>query len=159
MHLGMLLHSNPFKKRAKKAEITGKVLADLIFSKKLGNCCISLIGFSLGTRVICYCLKRLKKLGGKVHDVILLGGAAPCREEVWSKCKGAVSGRLINAYSKTDKILSHCYTVSNLEKAIGNYPIEVEGIENFDVTEIATGHLQYREVLDLVLHQIEHNTI
>ena len=48
----MLINDNPFKKRSKKAEITGKLLAELIASKKLGNSCISLIGFSLGTRVI-----------------------------------------------------------------------------------------------------------
>ena len=64
---------------------------------------------------------------------------------------------MINTYSKTDKILSNLYTLSTLEKAIGNWPIEADGIENYDVTDIATGHLKYREVLDLVLRKIEYN--
>ena len=156
-HLLMLINDNPFKKRSKNAEITGKLLAELIASKKLGNSCISLIGFSLGTRVIFWCLRKLKKLGCSVHDVILLGGAAPCDNEKWKICKSVVSGRLINTYSKTDKILSNLYTLSTLEKAIGNWPIEADGIENYDVTDIATGHLKYREVLDLVLRKIEYN--
>lgn len=156
-HLGMIFLNNPFKKRARKAELTGRVLADLIVSLKLGNSCVSLLGFSLGTRVIYFCLQRLQEIGCHVHDVILLGGAAPCNSTMWKLCKNAVAGRLINTYSKTDKILSRLYAISKLEKAIGNWPIEVEGIENFDVTDIATGHLKYREVLDLILQKVEYN--
>lgn len=156
-HLTMLYRSNPFKKRAKKAETTGYVLADLIASKKLGNACVSLVGFSLGTRVIFYCLQRLIELNVKVHDVLLLGGAAPCDIKLWEDCRKVVGGRLINTYSKTDKILSRLYAISRLEKAIGNYPIEVEGIENYDVTEEASGHLMYRECLDKVLEKVEYN--
>lgn len=155
-HLAMLFTVNPFKKRAKKAETTGYVLADLIYSKMLGNACISLIGFSLGTRVIYYCLQRLHDLGCKVHDVLLLGGAAPLDLETWQKCRKTVTGRLINTYSKTDKILSRLYSLSRLEKAIGNFPLEIEGVENFDVTEIASGHLKYRESLDKILTKVEY---
>lgn len=155
-HLAMLLTVNPFKKRAKKAETTGYVLADLIHSKMLGNACISLVGFSLGTRVIYFCLQRLQELGCQVHDVLLLGGAAPLNVEIWKKCRKTVTGRLINTYSKTDKILSRLYSLSRLEKAIGNWPLEVEGVENFDVTEIASGHLKYRESLDKILSKLEY---
>ena len=157
-HLAMIFASNPFKKRARKAEITGYVLADLIMSMKLGNACVSLIGFSLGTRVIYFCLQRLQKMNYCVHDVILLGGAAPCDLKTWRLCRKAVTGRLINTYCKTDKILSRLYALSKLEKAIGNWPIDVQGIENYDITEIATGHLMYREVLHLVLQRVAYNS-
>ena len=155
-HLAMIMTSNPFKKRAKKAETTGYVLADLIASKRLGNACINLVGFSLGTRVIYFCLQRLQVLGCKVHDVLLLGGAAPLDLNTWKGCKGVVAGRLINTYSRTDKILSQLYSISRLEKAIGNWPLMVDGVENYDVTEEASGHLKYRENLDKILTKIDY---
>jgi Protein of unknown function (DUF726) len=158
IHLAGLLQSNPFKKRAKKAEITGNLLADTIIAKKLGNCCISLIGFSLGTRVIYYCLQRLQEKGYFVHDVILLGGAAPCDQDKWNLCRKAVTGRFVNNYSKTDKVLSLLYSLSKLEKAIGNWPLNVYNAENYDMTDIATGHLKYRETLDSILEKIGYNT-
>ena len=156
-HLAMIFANNPFKTRARKAKVTGKILAKLIASKRLGDACITLIGFSLGTRVIYYCLRKLSQLKCSVHDVILLGGAAPCKLEKWKICRNVAAGRLINAYSKTDKLLSKLYAISRLEKAIGNWPIEVNGIENYDVTDIATGHLKYSQVLDLILKEIEYN--
>ena len=155
-HLAMIMTSNPFKKRAKKAETTGYVLADLIASKRLGNACINLVGFSLGTRVIYFCLQRLQELGCKVHDVLLLGGAAPLDLSTWKGCKGVVAGRLINTYSKTDKVLSQFYSISRLEKAVGNWPLLVDGVENYDVTEEASGHLKYRENLDKILMKIDY---
>ena len=110
----MFLTVNPFKKRAKKAETTGYVLSDLIHSKRLGNPCISLVGFSLGTRVIYFCLQKLQDSGSKVYDVLLLGGAAPLNVEILKKCSKMVTGRLINTYSKTDKILLRLYSLSRL---------------------------------------------
>lgn len=68
-----------------------------------------------------------------------------------------MTGRLINTFSKTDKILSKLYSLSKLEKAIGNHPIDVQGIENYDVTSIASGHLKYRENLEFILQKVEYN--
>jgi hypothetical protein len=155
-HLAWLFSSNPFKKRAKKAETTGYVLADLIASKRLGNACVNLVGFSLGTRVIYFCLQRLREIGCCVNDVLLLGGAAPLDVKVWEQCKDVVTGRLVNTFSKTDKVLSKLYSISRLEKAIGNWPLMVKGVENFDVTDEASGHLKYRENIDKILVKIDY---
>ena len=46
-------------------------------SPDLSQKTISLIGFSLGARVIFSCLKELVSKNFTVHDVFLLGGAAP----------------------------------------------------------------------------------
>lgn len=153
------LSNNSFKKSAKQAEVTGIILARLISQKIFGDACISLVGFSLGTRVIYSCLQELDRLSiHQIHDVILLGGAAPLNLKNWEICRSVVKGRLINAYSKTDKILSILYTFSIFEKPIGNNEIPVEGIENFDVTHLASGHKKYRKTLDRILELIKYNT-
>ncbi|CAG9326101.1 unnamed protein product [Blepharisma stoltei] len=152
------LKNNTFKKSAKQAEKTGIILAHFIADKLFGNACISLIGFSLGTRVIYSCLLELAKMNLKIiHDVTLLGGATPLILENWALCRSVVTGRLINCYSKTDKILSICYTCTTFEKPIGNHEIPIENIENYNVTDFASGHSNYREVLDRILTLIKYN--
>ncbi|CAG9326100.1 unnamed protein product [Blepharisma stoltei] len=152
------LKNHSFKQSAKQAEITGIILAHFIANKVFGNACISLIGFSLGTRVIYSCLLELAKMNLKIiHDVTLLGGAAPLNIENWVLCRSVVSGRMVNTYSKTDKILSLLYTFSIFEKPIGNYEIPIENFENYNVTDLASGHTKYREVLDRILALIKHN--
>lgn len=57
-----------------------------------------------------------------------------------------------------DKILSILYMASNYERAIGSKRLEIDGIENFDVTDVALGHLTYRENLKEILDIIGYNT-
>ena len=158
LHLYKSIKNDPFKESAKQAEVTGKTLANLIHSRALGCRSVSFIAFSLGTRVVYYCLRELWKLGSEmVHDVVLLGGACPVNPKYWRRCRELAKGRVINTYCKTDKVLSVLYGLSKLEKAIGSKNIEVEGIENYDVTELASGHLKYRDSLDKILDRINFN--
>jgi Protein of unknown function (DUF726). len=68
-----------------------------------------------------------------------------------------VAGRLVNAYSFQDKLLSFAYFLATWDKAIGSGPIEVSGIENIDVTKEAGGHLEYRKNVNKVLKAIRYN--
>ena len=150
---------NPFYLRIGKAKTTGKMLADIITTNKfLKSIPITLVSFSMGTRVVYECLKKLTIQGHCVHDVILLGGATPNKTEGWRKCRAAVTGRLINCFSREDSVLSIWFLAATMKKAIGTCPIEVEGIENFDVTDIIKGHNQYRSELDKILKRIHYNS-
>lgn len=156
--IGQLLCKDPFRKSAKQAEATGKTLARLIESGLFGHANISFIGFSLGVTVIYSCLRELAALGSlKVFDVILLGGAAPINRREWGKCKGIVSGRMVNVYSTTDRVLSMLYSVSKLEWAVGTHQMNVEGVEDYDLTNLVPGHMSYREKLHEVLQRINYN--
>ena len=154
-----LAKANPFGVQIEKAKLTGRTLAQVIMAGGgLRNTSISLIGFSLGTQVIMSCLQELVGKGGQVHDVVLLGGAAPANIQKWEVCKQAVTGRLVNAFSSRDKALSLLYRLATLKTAIGTSALEVPGVENFDVTDIADGHLEYRKVLSRIFQKLEYNT-
>lgn len=148
-----------FRTSYAKAKETGKTLAELISTQSpFRNLSISLIGFSLGSKVIYSCLKELNKKSHYVHNIILLGGAAKLKNDKWAECKKIVTGRMINAYSTTDYIINYFYSVYVMHKAIGNYPIEVQGIENYDVTDLASGHLSFRDNLEKIIHRVNYSS-
>ncbi|CAG9331332.1 unnamed protein product [Blepharisma stoltei] len=139
---------DPFKASQKRAEVAGKALAHIIKSNLFKRANITLIGFSLGVGIIHSCLKELSNENLQyIHNAILMGGAASASSEEWIKCKTAVSGRLINLYSKNDLVLSILYRISRLEKAVGYEKIEVNGIENYDISSFVDSHTRYREVM------------
>lgn len=57
------------------ARNTGKYLAHFI-RKVLKNYIINMVGFSLGTEVICSCLQELGEDANVVNKIVLLGGVA-----------------------------------------------------------------------------------
>lgn len=68
----------------RKARRVGRKLAEIIQRGEFGRTSIVLIGFSLGTRVINYCLKSLYETApGIISEVYLLGGASPNKTDNW----------------------------------------------------------------------------
>src|SRR5205809_7833877 len=69
------LIDNPWTVSLGRANAAGLILADSLTDKNLGNRPITLIGFSLGSRVIFSCLKELASKGayGLVQNVYLFG--------------------------------------------------------------------------------------
>lgn len=80
------------------------------------------------------------------------------RLDRWREIRKAVSGRLVNVYSKEDKIVMYGFPVITANSAIGSGPIEIEGVENYDVGHIVDGHFKYRHRLDEVLRYIRYNS-
>jgi hypothetical protein len=155
----LLIVKSKFVEASKQAKFAGEALATFIKEDVFGKSPISLVAFSLGTSVVLYCLLKLvQERVSKVHDIVLLGGAAPLDVELWKRAKKAVSGRLINCYSKSDKILSKCYRLAMFKKAIGNSEIKVKGVDNYNVTHIAPGHFDYRDSLDKILQVIKYTS-
>ena len=143
------------KMRAMKA---GEVLADALIERVQGERPVSLVGMSLGSRVIYSCLLALarRKAFGLVENVVMMGSAVPSDAEAWRAMRGVVSGRLINVYSSQDYILAVMYRATSAQLGIaGIQAVEsVSGVENFDVSELVGGHLSYMgktgQVLELV---------
>eukprot|EP00358_Blepharisma_japonicum_P000668 CAMPEP_0202952204 /NCGR_PEP_ID=MMETSP1395-20130829/36766_1 /ASSEMBLY_ACC=CAM_ASM_000871 /TAXON_ID=5961 /ORGANISM="Blepharisma japonicum, Strain Stock R1072" /LENGTH=116 /DNA_ID=CAMNT_0049661699 /DNA_START=2036 /DNA_END=2383 /DNA_ORIENTATION=- len=114
---------------------------------------ISLIGYSLGGRIIHYCLMELLKIDpncDRIHDIYLLAAATPNDKESFEKCRPLVKGRFVNAYSHKDMTLGVAYTLATFQNPVGLGVLEVEGVENIDVTKVSPHHLDYRNSLDKV---------
>jgi hypothetical protein len=149
---------NPFSVAKSRSDKAGEVLADALINKAQGERPVSLIGYSLGARVIYTCLMTLaeRKAFGLIESVVLLGCPAPSDSADWRKMRSVVAGRLVNVYSENDYILGFLYRTSSIQYGVaGLRPCEyVRGIENIDVSDIVDGHLRYRFLTGKILHQI-----
>jgi Protein of unknown function (DUF726) len=66
-----------------------------------------------------------------------------------------VGGRLVNAYSYRDWVLSFLYRTANLSTSVaGIHPVPGDGIENVDVSHIIDGHLAYRRLVPTILEYV-----
>lgn len=134
------------------------MLADVLLNRSLGVRPITLIGFSLGARVIFYALLELakRKAFGVVQDVFLLGATITAPHKVWLEVRGVVAGRFVNGYAKNDWVLNYLFRATSGGGTVaGLRPIEnVPGLENVDVTDKIAGHLSYRTFMPLILDQL-----
>lgn len=149
---------NPFSVAKGRADKAGEVLADALINRAQGERPVSLIGYSLGARVIYTCLKTLaqRKAFGLVESVVLLGAPTPSTAADWRLIRSVVAGRVVNVYSTSDYILAFLYRSSSIQYGIaGIQPISgVPGIQNVDVSDLVTGHLNYRYVTGTILRKI-----
>ncbi|KAJ1621232.1 hypothetical protein T492DRAFT_563533, partial [Pavlovales sp. CCMP2436] len=92
---------------ASEAKAAGRLLAEVVEQQALGRRSVSLVGFSLGARVVFHCLELLAERGalGRVQDVALLGAAVTSKPSRWECVRPVVAGRLVNAYSASDHFL------------------------------------------------------
>ena len=142
--------------RAKKA---GEVLASALINKAQGERPVTLVGYSLGSRLLYYCLLSLAKqcAFGIVENVIFMGSPIPAgRSAEWRAIRSVVSGRVVNCFAKDDWILAFVYRSSSLEWGVAGLEkvVCVDGVENVDVGGLVTGHLQYRFVVGEVLERV-----
>lgn len=157
--IGYLL-DNPWNNSLDRAWRSGKVLADTLRRNKLGVRPITLVGFSLGARLIYSCLLSLAKSGdfGIVENVYLFGSPIVIKEDDIALARTAVSGRFVNGYVKQDWILGYLFraTSGGLRSIGGLSPIDSEtfNIENFNCSEFVKGHMQYREAMPKLLRHI-----
>ncbi|KAL6941923.1 hypothetical protein ACO0QE_003085 [Hanseniaspora vineae] len=156
--LGYII-DNPWNVSLDRAWNAGLILADTLASKNLGERPITLIGFSLGSRVIYSCLKELCRKGmvGIVENVIIFGSPVVCHRDELVMCRSVVSGRFVNGYSLKDWILGYLFraTGGGLKTVAGLSPVEtVDNIENFDCSEWVQGHMEYRKNIPKLLKEL-----
>lgn len=154
------LLDNPWNVSLDRAWKGGKILADTLISGNMGVRPITLVGFSLGSRLIYSCLIELANRGGYglIENVILLGNPVSVKYDQITLARSVVSGKFINGYSKNDWILGYLFraTGGGLLNVAGISPIEnIPGVENFDCTEFVEGHMSYRKAIPAILKAME----
>ncbi|GFF36216.1 1,3-beta-glucanosyltransferase gel3 [Aspergillus udagawae] len=146
---------NPFSVAKARADKAGEVLADALINKVQGERPVTLIGYSLGSRVIFACLQSLAKRRafGLVESAILMGAPTPSNTDQWCRIRSVVSGRLVNVFSENDSVLALLYRTSSLQLGVaGLQPVEgVSGVENLDVSDLISGHLRYQFLVGRIL--------
>ncbi|KAF9877786.1 hypothetical protein CkaCkLH20_04921 [Colletotrichum karsti] len=149
---------NPWSVGMVRAEKVGMILAEAISRKVQGDRPVSLIGYSLAARAIYTCLMVLaeRRQFGLIESVVMIGTPAPSESRVWLALKSVVAGRLVNVYSENDYILGFLYRTSNLQFGVaGLQPIQgAEGVENYDVSNMVSGHLRYQYMIGTILKNI-----
>ena len=149
---------NPFTLAKTRADKAGRVLAEALINRTQGERPVTLIGYSLGARVIWSCLTTLseKKAFGLVESAVLMGSPLPSDTSTWRMMRTAVSGRLVNVYSENDYLLAFLYRTSSLQYGVaGLMPVSgLHGLENVDVSETVSGHLRYRYLVGSILQKI-----
>lgn len=141
-----------------RAEKTGGILADAILNKFQGERSVTLIGYGLGARVIYACLMQLseKRVFGVIENAVMMGTPCPTEVRSWTAMRSVVAGRLVNVHSKNDYLLGFMYRtgswqygIAGLEKIQG-----VHGVENLDVSDLATNHIRYQHLVNIVLKKL-----
>ncbi|CAM8882407.1 unnamed protein product [Rhodiola kirilowii] len=145
-----------------RSDKAGKLLAEVLVKGLQGNRPVTLIGNSLGARVIFKCLQHLAETQHNaeiVERVVLLGAPISISGENWAAARKVVSGRFVNAYSSNDWTLGLAFRASLLSQGLaGIQPVDVQGIENVDVTELIEGHSSYLWVSQHILDKLELDT-
>ena len=153
------LLDNPWTVSLARADAAGLILADSIIDRNLGVRPITLVGFSIGARVIFSCLKELSRKGahGLVQNVYLFGSPVIVNKTEYLRARAVVSGRWVNGYATNDWILGYLFraTSGGVGRVAGLRAVEgIPGLENVDVTEWVPGHMVYREAMPRLLMEV-----
>ncbi|XP_057806898.1 uncharacterized protein LOC131021664 isoform X2 [Salvia miltiorrhiza] len=145
-----------------RSDKAGKMLAEVLLKGLQGHRPVTLVGFSLGARVIMSCLETLAESetnAGLVERVVLLGAPIAIKDTNWEATRKVVAGRYVNVYSTNDWMLGIAFRANLLTRGLaGIQPVDVPGIENVDATEFIDGHSSYLWRTQQILEQLELDT-
>eukprot|EP00071_Canis_lupus_P036072 XP_022269629.1 transmembrane and coiled-coil domain-containing protein 4 isoform X2 [Canis lupus familiaris] len=151
---------NPWGVCLHRSVEVGKHLAHILLSRQQGRRPVTLIGFSLGARVIYFCLQEMaqeKDCQGIIEDVVLLGAPVEGEAKHWEPFRKVVSGRIINGYCSGDWLLSFVYRTSSMRlRVAGLRPVLLQDrrVENVDLSSVVSGHLDYAKKMDVILKTV-----
>lgn len=150
------LIDNPWAVSLDRATAAGKILADSLIERSLGARPITLVGYSIGSRVIFSCLLELAKRGcyGVVQNAYLFGSPVVVKAEEYHQVRTAVSGRFVNGFNRSDWVLGYLFRLTNggIRRVAGLVSIdECPWVENIDVTDMVNGHMDYRKKMPKLL--------
>ncbi|XP_041062539.1 transmembrane and coiled-coil domain-containing protein 4 isoform X2 [Carcharodon carcharias] len=133
---------NPWGVCLSRSAEVGKHLAQVLLSRQQGKRPVTLVGFSLGARVIYFCLQELvkeKDSVGIIEDVVLLGAPVEGGAKHWKPLTKVVAGRIINGYCRGDWLLNFVYRSSSVQLNVaGLQPIAMDDrkMANVDLSSI-----------------------
>lgn len=149
---------NPWSVLLSRSNVAGEALADVLVERSYGQRPVTLVGYSLGARVVFKCLESLASRNalGIVDNVFLLGAPVSAEPERWRKIVPVVAGRIVNGYLPIDWALAffhrgcgHGVYVAGLRR------IAVEGIENLDLSMLGVdGHRELKDSVHTVLRSM-----
>lgn len=145
------LIDNPWSVCASRAKEAGRELARVLLSREQGKRPVVLIGFSLGARVIYYCLEELianADSGGIIQNVIVLGAPVSGKAENWQQFSDVVAGTIFNGFCRKDWLLRFIYRASSMNASVAGLceiPWKSKKMVNIDLTEIISGHMDYAD--------------
>ncbi|NXH44751.1 TMCO4 protein, partial [Dicaeum eximium] len=151
---------NPWGVCLHRSAEVGKHLAHILLSRQQGQRPVTLIGFSLGARVIYFCLQEMaqeKDSQGIIEDVVLLGAPVEGEAKHWKALTRVVSGRIINGFCRGDWLLSFVYRTSSAQLSVaGLQPVDLDDrrMENMDLSFVVNGHLDYMKHMDTILKAV-----
>ena len=149
---------NPFSIAKTRSDKAGELLADALINKAQGERPVTLVGYSLGARVIYSCLMSLarRKAFGLVESAVLIGSPCPSTTADWRVMRSVVASRLVNVYSENDYVLGFLYRTSSIQYGVAGlqHISGLPGVENVDVSETVNGHLRYRYLVGAILQKI-----
>ncbi|KAL8937900.1 MAG: hypothetical protein Q9216_004186 [Gyalolechia sp. 2 TL-2023] len=153
------LIDNPWTVSMARANGAGLILADSLIDRNLGVRPITLVGFSLGSRVIFAALRELANKGahGLIQNVYLFGSPIVANKDEYLRARTVVSGRFVNGYASNDWILGYLFraTSGGIMRVAGLAPVEdIPGLENIDVTKLVNGHMAYRAAMPRLLREV-----
>lgn len=149
---------NPFSVALARADKAGKVLAHALIDGVQGKRPVTLIGYSVGARVIYACLVELAEQHafGLIESVVLMGAPTPSDRKQWRQIRSVVTARVVNVYSTEDYVLGYLYRSTKLEMGVAGLAEvqDVHGIESFNASKLVSGHDQYRYLVGTILVKI-----
>ncbi|KAF1975334.1 DUF726-domain-containing protein [Bimuria novae-zelandiae CBS 107.79] len=152
------LIDNPWAVSQARADMAGLILADSLIDRNLGARPITLVGFSIGARVIFSCLKELAKRGavGLVQNAYMFGTPIVAKKDEYTRVRAIVPGRFVNGYANNDWILGYLFraTSGGIMQVAGLAKVDVPGVENVDVTSLVPGHMAYRASMPKLLREV-----
>lgn len=146
---------NPFNLAKNRSEKAGEILADALINKVQGERPVTLIGYSLGARVIYSCLRSLaaRKAFGLIDSVVFIGAPVPSNRQHWQMIRTVVSGKLFNVYSENDYLLAFLYRATSVQLGVAGLQAirDIEGVENLNLSEEVQGHMRYDKLIGKIL--------
>lgn len=146
---------NPFAVARNRSEKAGAVLADALINKAQGERPVTLVAYSLGSRVIYSCLKSLaeRHAFGLVESVVFIGSPIPSNSQNWRVMRSVVSGKVINVYSENDYILAFLYRATSIQFGVAGLQeiADVDGVDNLNLSQEVSGHLRYPLLIGKIL--------
>uniref|UniRef100_A0A8C5RTV4 Transmembrane and coiled-coil domains 4 n=1 Tax=Laticauda laticaudata TaxID=8630 RepID=A0A8C5RTV4_LATLA len=151
---------NPWGVCLHRSTEVGKHLAQILLSRRQGKRPVTLVGFSLGARVIYFCLQEMAKekdCEGIIEDVVLLGAPVDGDPKSWKQITKVISGRIINGFCRGDWLLRFVYRTASIQLDVaGLQPVCLDDrrMVNVDLSSVVNGHLDYMKQMDTILKAV-----
>ncbi|KAI1343958.1 DUF726-domain-containing protein [Xylariaceae sp. FL0016] len=150
---------NPWTVVFVKSDKAGQLLAEMLMNKVQGERPVTLIGYSLGARIIYNCLMTLaeKRAFGLIENAVLIGTPCPSNTSSWATMKTVVAGRLVNVYSNRDYLLGFLYRTCSWQFGVAGLQ-KIDGInnrvENCDMGDRVANHGHYQFLVGEILRRL-----